>query len=61
MATFAAGSAASSTSFNAAAQVPGFDPGGTALIAASAAGFSNAAADGLALTWRPADIVAAFT
>jgi hypothetical protein len=45
----------------AAAQVPGFDPGGTALIAASASGFSNAAADGLALTWRPADIVAAFT
>ena len=37
------------------------NPGGTALIAASAAGFSNAAADGLALTWRPADIVAAFT
>jgi uncharacterized protein len=44
-----------------AAQVPGFDPGGTALIAASASGFSDAAADGLALTWRPADVVAAFT
>jgi hypothetical protein len=43
-----------------AAQVPGFDPGGTALIAASASGFSDAAADGLALTWRPADVVAAF-
>jgi len=44
-----------------ATQVPGFDPGGTALIAASASGFSDAAADGLALTWRPADVVAAFT
>jgi uncharacterized protein len=44
-----------------AAQVPGFDPGGTALIAASASGFSDAAADGLALAWRPADVVAAFT
>lgn len=43
-----------------AAQVPGFDPGSTALIAASAAGFSGTAADGLALSWRPADIVAAF-
>jgi hypothetical protein len=29
--------------------------------AASASGFSDAAADGLALTWRPADVVAAFT
>src|ERR1700722_18221232 len=44
-----------------AAQVPGFDPGGTALIAASASGYSDAAADGLALTWRPADVVSAFT
>jgi AAA+ ATPase superfamily predicted ATPase len=44
-----------------AAQVPGFDPGATALIAASASGFGDAAADGLALTWRPADVVAAFT
>jgi hypothetical protein len=44
-----------------AAQVPGFDPGGTALIAASASGFSDAATDGLALIWRPADVVAAFT
>ena len=44
-----------------AAEVPGFDPGATALIAASASGFSDAAANGLALTWRPADVVAAFT
>jgi uncharacterized protein len=43
-----------------AAQVPGFDPGRTALIAASATSFSDAAADGLALRWLPADIVAAF-
>jgi uncharacterized protein len=43
-----------------AARVPGFDPGRTALIAASASGFSDTAVDGLALTWRPADIVAAF-
>jgi uncharacterized protein len=43
-----------------AAQVPGFDPGRTALPAASAGGFSTTAADGLALRWGPGDIVAAF-
>ena len=35
--------------------------GGTAIIAASAAGFGDTTASGLALCWLPADIVAAFT
>jgi len=43
-----------------AAQIPGFDSGGTAIIAASAAGFGDATASGLALRWLPADVVAAF-
>jgi uncharacterized protein len=40
--------------------VPGFDPGETALISVSRAGFTNSAAIGLALGWRPKDIVSAF-
>ena len=43
-----------------AAQVPGFDPEGTALIGVSCAGFVDAAATNLALRWLPADVVAAF-
>jgi uncharacterized protein len=42
-------------------QVPGYDPGETALIAVSCAGFTDSAAADLALCWRPADIVGAFT
>jgi uncharacterized protein len=43
-----------------ATQVPGFEPGSTALIAVSRSGFARAAAAGLALCWRPADVVGAF-
>jgi AAA+ ATPase superfamily predicted ATPase len=42
-------------------QVPGYDPGQTALIGVSCTGFTDSAAADLALCWRPADIVAAFT
>ena len=41
--------------------VPGFDPGATALIGVSCAGFSDSAAAGLALRWRPEDVTGAFT
>lgn len=41
-------------------QVPGFDPGETALIGVSWAGFADAAAANLALAWLPQDIIGAF-
>lgn len=41
-------------------QVPGFEPGDTALVAVSRAGFADRAADQLALGWQPSDVVAAF-
>jgi AAA+ ATPase superfamily predicted ATPase len=44
----------------AAPQVPGFDPGETALIGVSRVGCTDSAASGLALCWRPEDIVSAF-
>jgi hypothetical protein len=44
----------------AAPQVPGFDPGETALISVSRAGFTDSAAAGLALRWLPEDIISAF-
>lgn len=40
--------------------VPGFDPGGTALISVSCAGFTDSAAANLALRWRPEDVIRAF-
>jgi uncharacterized protein len=43
-----------------AAQVPGFEPGESAFIGVSAAGFTDSAAAGLALTWRPEDVISAF-
>jgi hypothetical protein len=43
-----------------AAQIPGFDPGSTAIMAASAAGFEDSTSSGLAMCWHPADVVAAF-
>jgi hypothetical protein len=44
----------------AAPQVPGFDPGETALISVSRTGFTDSAATSLALCWLPEDIVSAF-
>jgi hypothetical protein len=44
----------------AALQVPGFDPGKTALIGVSGTGFTDSAAADLALRWLPEDIVGAF-
>jgi hypothetical protein len=44
----------------AAPQVPGFDPGETALIGVSRVGCTDSAASGLALCWRPEDIISAF-
>jgi hypothetical protein len=44
----------------AAPQVPGFDPGETALISVSRAGFTDSAATSLALCWLPDDIVSAY-
>lgn len=41
-------------------QVPGFDSDGTALIGVSSAGFADSAATGLALRWRPEDVIRAF-
>jgi hypothetical protein len=41
-------------------QVPGFDPGETALIGVSCAGFTDSAAANLALRWLPEDIIGAF-
>ncbi len=41
-------------------QVPGFDPGETALVGVSRAGFADLAATDLALRWHPEDVVAAF-
>jgi len=43
-----------------AAQVPGFEPGESALIGVSSTGFSAAAAARLALAWLPEDIIGAF-
>jgi hypothetical protein len=43
-----------------AAAVPGFDIGGTPLIAVSRAGFAGSADDRLALRWHPSDVVGAF-
>jgi hypothetical protein len=44
-----------------AAQVPGFDPGETALISVSCTGFTDSASANLALCWLPEDIIGAFT
>ena len=41
-------------------QVPGFDPGETALIGVSCTGFTDSAAANLALCWLPEDIISAF-
>jgi uncharacterized protein len=41
--------------------IPGFEPGETALIGVSCAGFVDTAATDLALGWLPEDIVGAFT
>ncbi|MGD0241573.1 MAG: hypothetical protein ABSB59_14775 [Streptosporangiaceae bacterium] len=41
-------------------QVPGFDPGETALIGVSRAGFADSALTDLALRWLPEDVVRAF-
>ena len=41
-------------------QVPGFDPGETALISVSCTGFTDSAAANLALRWLPEDIIRAF-
>jgi hypothetical protein len=41
-------------------QVPGFDPGGTALIGVSRAGFADSALTDLALRWLPEDVVRSF-
>lgn len=43
-----------------AGQLPGFEHGGTALVAVSRAGFAERAADQLALRWQPSDVVSAF-
>jgi AAA+ ATPase superfamily predicted ATPase len=40
--------------------IPGFDPGETALVSVSRAGFTDSAASGLALCWNPDDIIRAF-
>lgn len=40
--------------------VPGFDPGETALIGVSCAGFTDPAVAGLALRWSPVDIIRSF-
>ena len=42
-------------------QVPGFQPGETALIGVSCAGFTDSAATGLALRWLPEDVISAFS
>jgi hypothetical protein len=44
----------------AAPKVPGFDPGMTALIGVSRAGFTDSAGLGLGLSWTPEDVVEAF-
>jgi uncharacterized protein len=44
-----------------ATQVPGFDPGDTALVSVSCAGFTDSAAMGLALRWLPEDVISAFS
>jgi uncharacterized protein len=41
-------------------QVPGFDPGETALIGVSRTGFTDSAAADLGLCWLPEDVVGAF-
>lgn len=43
-----------------AAAVPGFDTGGTPLVAVSRAGFTDAGGDRLALRWHPSDVLGAF-
>jgi AAA+ ATPase superfamily predicted ATPase len=40
--------------------VPGFDPAETALISVSCTGFTDSAAENLALRWLPEDIIGAF-
>lgn len=40
--------------------VPGFDPGGTALVSVSCAGFTESAGANLALAWLPEDVIRAF-
>jgi hypothetical protein len=42
-------------------QVPGFDPGETALISVSRAGFTDSVATSLALRWLPGDVISAFS
>src|ERR1700722_9835423 len=41
-------------------QVPGFDPGETALVGVSCAGFTDSAAANLMLRWLPEDVISAF-
>lgn len=43
-----------------AAAVPGFDPGGTSLVAVSRAGFDDSGGDRLALRWNAQDVAGAF-
>ncbi|HEU5416932.1 MAG TPA: ATP-binding protein [Streptosporangiaceae bacterium] len=43
-----------------AVQVPGFDPGQTALVGVSSSGFADTAAASLALRWLPEDVISAF-
>lgn len=43
-----------------AAQVPGFEHGGTSLVAVSRAGLADTATSHLALCWLPSDVVSAF-
>jgi hypothetical protein len=44
-----------------ATQVPGFEPGDTALISVSCKGFTDSAATSLALRWLPEDVISAFS
>jgi uncharacterized protein len=41
-------------------QVPGFDPGETALVSVSCTGFTDSVDSGLALRWLPEDVISAF-
>jgi hypothetical protein len=44
-----------------ATQVPGFEPGDTALISVSCTGFTDSAVTGLVLRWLPDDVINAFS
>lgn len=43
-----------------AARIPGFDPGSTALVAVSRAGYADPDPGPFALRWQPSDIVGTF-